>query len=194
MLTEETKIMRYAGNIVCAFDFAVSGEMERSIEKMSREDCLEAIRKLYIIVMGGVAIYDEAASARAKWADNIWAYKQQVGGYKNDEIACVGNWNLEEVSKAYSKQRTVIETSLTLGNLCRATGESVGMIACKVGIKKWTLLHWMDFQEEISPKFQKAIKALESAGGPYTVYDVFKWVTDKYGNRNAVKPQEDTGP
>ena len=194
MLTEETKIMRYAGNMVCAFDYALSGDMERAIEKMSKENCLESIRKLYTITTGGVAIYDEAASVRAKWAKNISDYKQQTAGYSNDDIAAVENWNVEEVYKAYYKEKAVIETSLILNNLCKATGESVGMIAYKVGIKKWTLLHWTSLQEEISPKFQEAIKTLESEGRPYTIYDVFAWVTDKYGDKNKIKPQEGAQP
>ena len=40
MLTEEQKIMRYAGNLICAYDYALSGNMTRIIEKMSKEDCI----------------------------------------------------------------------------------------------------------------------------------------------------------
>ena len=190
MLTEEQKIMRYAGNLICAYDYALYGSMTRNIEKMSKEDCLESIRKLYTLVNTDIPNYDEEMTIRIKNAGNIWNYKQQVEKFNNDDIVGVEEWNLEEVYKAYNKEKTVIETSLILNNLCKATGESVGMIAYKVGIKKWTLLHWVCMQEEISPKFQDAIKTLESEGRPYTVYDVFAWVTDKYGTKNKIKPQE----
>lgn len=189
MLTEETKIMRYAGNMACAYDYALSGAMERSIEKMSKEDCLEAIRKLYMLASSGLAIYDENMSHRVKWAKNISDYKQQVGGYDNDNIAGVENWDIEEVYKAYYKEKEVIETSLVLGDLAKETGEAVSVIASKVGIKKWTLMHWISFQEEISSKFRKAIIALNEEGRPYTIYDLFKWVTDNYGDKHKIKTE-----
>ena len=190
MLTEEQKIMRYAGNLICAYDYALYGSMTRNIEKMSKEDCLESIRKLYTLVNTDIPNYDEEMTIRIKSASNIWNYKQQVEKFNNDDITGVEEWNVEEVYKAYNKEKDVIQSSLILGNLCKATGESVGMIACKVGIKKWTLLHWICFQEEISYKFIKAIKVLGEKGEPYTIYDLFDYVSATYGTKNKIKPQE----
>ena len=186
MLTEEQKIMRYAGNMACAYDYAMTGIMEREIEKMSKEDCLASIRKLYTLVSKSFSLYDEGMAVRIKNAKNIWDFKQQIGGYNNDQIIGVSEWNPLEVYRAYYKEKKAIETSLILNSLCRQTGESVGMIAAKVGIKKWTLLHWICFQEEISPKFQESIIALEERKKPYTVYDLFDYVSEVYGTKNKI--------
>ena len=186
MLTEEQKIMRYAGNLICAYDYALYDNMARDIEKMSKEDCLESIRKLYTLVNTDIPNYDEEMTIRIKSASNIWNYKQMEKGYNNDDIMAVEEWSLEEVYKAYNKEKDVIQSSLILGNLCKAAGESIGSIAYKVGIKKWTLIHWICFQEEISLKFINALKVLGEKGEAFTVYDLFDYVSATYGTKNKI--------
>ena len=184
MLTEEQKIMRYAGNLICAYDYALSGSMTRNIEKMSKEDCIETIRKFYDLAYVNTPTYDEEMTIRIKNASNIWNYKQMEKGFNNDDIMGVEEWNLEEVYKAYNKEKDVIQSSLILGNLCKATGEKISAIAYKVGIKKWTLFHWICMQEEISLKFINALKVLGEKGEPFTVYDLFDYVSATYGTKN----------
>ena len=190
MLTEEQKIMRYAGNLACVYDYALCDTMERPVEQMSKESCLSAIRKLYALLDGDIGRYPKDMTVRAKWAKNIWDFKQQTTHYNNDSIIGAKDWDPIEVYKAYYKEKKVIQTSLVLNRLCGETDESIGQIAYKVGIKKWTLLHWVCFQEEISPKFQEAIIAMEDKGEPYTVYDLFDYVSAVYGTKNKIKPQE----
>jgi hypothetical protein len=186
MLTEEQKIMKYAGNLACVYDYALCDTMERPIEQMSKEDCLSAIRKLYALLDGDIGRYPKDMTVRAKWAKNIWDFKQQTTRYTNDSIISVIDWDPVEVHKAYYKQKDAIEASVILNNLCKASGEPIGTIAYKVGIRKWTLVHWTCFQEEISPKFVAAIIALEDKGEPYTIYDLFDYVSATYGTKNKI--------
>ena len=186
MTSEEQKIMRYAGNMACAYDYALYGNMEREITALSKEDCLASIRKLYTLVNGNSSLYDRDMAIRAKWAKNIWDFKAQTLHYNNDDIIAITDWNPVEVYKAYYTQKDVINTSLILNNLCRESGEPIGAISYKVGIKKWTLVHWTCFQEEISPKFREAINAMEDRKKPYTVYDLFDYVSAKYGTKNKI--------
>lgn len=188
--TDEQKAMRYAGRVACIYDWAVLGATDRTLEALSKEECIKAIRKLFVFSKSIDNRKYPDMERKARLSRNLWT---QVGktypGITNERIEET-QWDSEEVMKAYEYIAREIRASEILRRLMDETGLPYIEIAARVGIKRWTLVHWIDFQEEISQKFVKVIlDDFEVRGIPYTVFDVFDRVTEVYGDKNKIKTE-----
>lgn len=159
--------MRYAGRLTAIYDWAFSGICDRTPERLSRADCIEAIRNLWN------SYKDD------KDVDRLWSLvSNDFPGIGNKQIEEASFWNLREVCRLYDMQRRELEAVEVLKSLYEKDGRGLFEIADENHVYPWTLTAWMDYGKRITWFLVQSIEALKEAGKPFDLNDALKGMAE----------------
>lgn len=162
--------MRYAARLTCIYDWTQGG-MDREAERLSKADCIEAIRKLW-------PVRETDENVLRLW--NIIG--DEFPGVSNGSITEAEKWDIAELVRVYNMQRREIEAVDLLKRVYEKDGRDLFAIAKGCDVYCWTLKGWMDFRKHIPWKMVKSLEALEKGGTDYTIKDAFEGMKEVCGN------------
>ena len=153
--------MRYAARLACIYDWSVYGCMDRTMEKLSRQDCLDAITAL--------------SRLTDPLAGKLWSIVGDMfPGIGNGDIEKADKWIIPELTKAYEKQKREINAVQRLREVFYSEGISMMDLQKQTGEPYVHFMRWTRFQKHIPDLMVQAVESLDSTKRPWKTSDVFR--------------------
>ena len=158
-MSKDKKAMRFAARLTAIFDWQNSEY--RTMERLSKEECIIAVRGL------------------SKITDND---VQKLWGLASNEFPHIGTkeiegcekWILPEVARVYDMQQREIKASIRLREVFEDEGMSLSDLESKTGQYRWTFYGWLHFTDRIPWLVVLSIESLDMSKTAWKTVDVFK--------------------
>ena len=154
--------MRYAARLACIYDWIVYGYMDRTMEKLSRQDCLDAITAL--------------SRLTDPLAEKLWSIVGdmflKIG---NEDIKKADKWVLPELVRNYDMQKREILAAQRLREVFNSEDDlTIFDVERLTGTYCWEFNGWLDFRNKIPWLVVQAVESLDATKRPWKTLDVFR--------------------
>ena len=154
--------MRYAARLACIYDWSVYGCMDRTMEKLSRQDCLDAITAL--------------SRLPDPLADKLWSIVgdmfPRIG---NGDIEKADKWVLPELVRNYDMQKREILATQRLREVFNSEDDlTIFDVERLTGTYCWEFNGWLDSRNKIPWLVVQAIENLDATKRPWKTLNVFR--------------------
>ena len=142
--------MRYAARLACIYDWSVYGCMDRTMEKLSRQDCLDTITAL--------------SRLTDPLAEKLWSIVGDLfPGIGNGDIEKADKWVLPELVRNYDMQKREILATQRLREVFNSEDDlTIFDVERLTGTYCWEFNGWLDSrnsaQETKAPKKRVSAK------------------------------------
>ena len=159
MPKDDKKALRYAARLTAIYDW-YRGEDDRTVENLSKDRCLEAVRALSFVQDKGVTnLWDQASS--------------EFPHIGNTDIKAVEKWILPEVCRVYNMQRREIRACERLSAVYEAEGTPLKEIQNRSGEAYWRFAGWLNYTVRMPWLVVLAVESLDASKTPWKTFDVY---------------------
>lgn len=166
-MSKDKQAMRYGARLCCIYDWAVSGETDRTAERLGKADCAQAMRALWAFV--------NSEDPRAADVDRLWRQASgEFPGIGAKDVLAADKWVIPELVRVYGMQAREIKAATMLHERFLAEGGDLDKVAQENHVYKWEYAGWLDFGNRIPWLVVLAVESLEASKRPWKTSEVFR--------------------
>jgi len=162
MITNKNRAaLRYAARLTAIYDWSVFQSMDRTLEQLTKENCLKAVYAL--------------GELSDPLVEKLWSIVGNIlPGIRNKDVEVADPWYIKEVAHAYELQRREINAVQRLREVFYSEGITLPELQEQTGKPYLYFLRWTRFQCRIPYYFVLAVESLDRTKRPWKTFEVYE--------------------